>query len=145
MDHVKDILAGKDRMIVTIEATAPVLQAVIKLSENDIGAVIVADDAGNLTGILSERDVTRAVADIGPELMYENVERVMSANVITCAPSETVVAALTRMNQHNIRHLPVIDEDAIVGMVSIRDLMAAVLKLFNQENSRLRKLAPSAA
>ena len=103
-------------------------QASSLLAEHNIGILPVCDAAGGLLGILSERDVVRAVAQHGPAALALNVENLMTRDLVVCSPQDTVMGALKLMSEHNIRHLPLIEGGILKKVVSQRDLMKATLK-----------------
>jgi len=99
------------------------------LSEQVIGAVIIGDSNAKILGILSERDVTRCVAQHRAKIMEMRVENFMVGNVITCKSSLSTVKAMEIMQVKHIRHLPVLDEDdRAIGIVSMRELMAVCIE-----------------
>lgn len=122
---IASILASKGRAVVTVAADASLRDAARLLTERRIGAVAVTDSAGALFGILSERDIVRAVADQGPAALDAPVSSAMTARVVTASPSDRIDAALARMTDRRIRHLPVMDGGQLVGFVSIGDLVKA--------------------
>ena len=98
------------------------------LAEHNIGVLPVRDAAGELLGILSERDVVRAVAQHGPAALKLSVESLMTRDVVVCSPQDTVMDALKLMSENNIRHLPLIEGRTLKKVISQRDLMKATLK-----------------
>lgn len=120
---ISDVLQGKNRAVVKVAPGDSVLTAVRKLADNRIGAVIVEDDWMRLVGIFSERDFVQATAQHGAETLAFPVERLMSKGVVTCRPSDRIEDALGAMTVGRMRHLPVVDGGALVGIVSIGDLV----------------------
>ena len=141
MKSLNDILQMKGQNIVEIEPTASISHAATQLAEHNIGALVVRDDQRRLIGIISERDIVRAVAKSDPAVMGEPVSSVMSSEVQTCVPSNDILELLSQMDNHHIRHLPVVTGDNVVGMVSIRDLMSAVLENMRSENEDLEDIS----
>ena len=121
---VSDVLKHKGRQVFSVVPTDTALTALKKLSEHKIGAVIVRDKWGKLVGIFSERDVVNAIAKQGPEVVRLEVSHLMTSPVVTCHPDERVDAALAAMTRRKIRHLPVVDNGEIIGIVSIGDLVS---------------------
>lgn len=121
---VTSILKMKGAEVLTIAADATVAEACAVLRDNYIGAVVVVDAAGAIAGILSERDVAVALPDLGGDLGATTVSEIMTADVITCAPDITVQGVLDIMVANGIRHLPVEDGGRLVGVVSLRDMVA---------------------
>ena len=127
MHNIRDILQEKGT---TIWSTAPddtVLDAISRMAEYGVGALLVIDD-GQLVGFFSERDYTRKVILEGLASRDTPVERVMSTPVISISPDATVQQGLSMMTEKHIRHLPVIDGSGVIGVVSIRDLVKAVIE-----------------
>jgi len=120
---ISDVLHGKGHVVVKVAPTDTVLSAVTRLAEHRIGAVVVEDDWMRLVGIFSERDFVNATARYGAEALNFPVERLMSKRVVTCRLNDTVETALSAMTMAKIRHLPVVDRDKMIGIVSIGDLV----------------------
>lgn len=117
-DYVKEIMTTP---VVTVAPQATVAQALRAMIEHDIGAVVVADgDAA--AGMFTERDLTRGILD-DPGLLGRSVEDVMSSPVVTATPDEEVVFIFKRMSERQIRRLPVLENDRLVGIVTERDLL----------------------
>lgn len=121
--HIHCILATKGTEVASIEATATARRAAEAMAEQNIGSLIVLDAAGTLVGILSERDVARAVhvlKEAGDALVHQ----LMSSEVTTCKRSDTIADVMRTMTEHRIRHLPVLDDDgSLCGIVSIGDVV----------------------
>ncbi|MFO1024675.1 MAG: CBS domain-containing protein [Acetobacteraceae bacterium] len=120
---ISDVLHGKSGMVVKVAPGDTVLAATRKLAEHRIGAVVVEDDWMRLVGIFSERDFVNATARYGAEAVSFPVERLMSKRVITCRPNDRIEDALAAMTMARIRHLPVVADNRLVGIVSIGDLV----------------------
>ena len=120
---VSDVLRNKGRDVIAVVTTDTGLTALKKLAEYKIGAVIVRDKWGKLVGIFSERDMVNAIARQGQDVVRLEVSHLMTSPVITCNPAERIDAALAAMTRRKIRHLPVVDNGEIVGIVSIGDLV----------------------
>jgi CBS domain-containing protein len=119
---IATILSGKGDAVTTITADSTVADAVKLLAERRIGAVPVLKD-GAVAGIFSERDVIHGLAEQGASGLSRPVGDVMTAPAITVARDEAVLGALTLMTRRRIRHLPVVEGEALVGLVSIGDLV----------------------
>ncbi len=135
---VQELLTAKNSVVVTVNPTTTLAEAARTMVDHRIGAVVVADDAERLLGIVTERDLTRAIVDYPIGLVEQRVEDVMSHPVVTCAPDESVVEALYMMNSRHIRHLPILDRDRLAGMISIRDVTGKWIELLELENRQLR-------
>lgn len=126
MGRVKDILANKGGEVWSIESGKSVYDAIYMLAEKGIGALAVID-GGRLVGMISERDYARQIILKGRSSRETLVRDVMSADVITAKPCENVDECMRLMTKNRIRHLPVIEEDRVVGMVSIGDLVRVII------------------
>jgi CBS domain-containing protein len=122
--QVRHILQDKGRDIVAIAENASLADAARALAQHRIGAVIVRDAGGALAGILSERDVVRAIAGDGPPALNRNVAAYMTRNVVTCTDSDTVDGLMEVMTKGRFRHVPVLDEQQkLAGLISIGDVV----------------------
>ncbi len=101
-------------------------EAAKQMADNDIAAIVVTDDGGKLLGIVTERDMTRRIIAKGRDADKVTVGEIMTGNPDTLAPGDSALDALELMRTRKYRHLPVVDDGRVVGMVSIRDLYAAV-------------------
>ena len=120
---ISALLARKGNQVSTIRSTERVAEAVHQLYENRIGALVVVDRRGRLAGMFSERDVIRALAESGPEALGYEVHELMTPEVTTCRPDDRIDKVMAIMSAHRIRHLPVMDDGRLVGLVSIGDLV----------------------
>lgn len=134
---VAAILRVKGNTIISVRPDTPLMELVHTIASRRIGAVLVLDDAGSLAGIVSERDVVKALAAQGPELHKVNAGDVMTANVTTVTPDTTINEAMELMDHGYFRHLPVIDADALVGIISVRDVVRARIDSHVKENEAL--------
>ena len=119
--------AGGNATMWSISPDDTVFDAIKVLAERGVGALIVMKD-GKLAGILSERDYTRKVALLGKNSKETYVRDIMTANVMVISPKTRTLECMAIMSEKNIRHLPVVDGDKVVGMLSIRDLMNDIIK-----------------
>jgi CBS domain-containing protein len=136
---VKAILSRKGNNVITIEPTVTLSAAVKILAEHRIGAVVVAGADKQVAGILSERDIVRALAQRGPGALEEAVGQVMTRKVVICTESDTVAALMERMTQGKFRHLPVVERGKLVGLVSIGDVVKHRLGEMEHESNALRE------
>lgn len=134
---IGDILRNKGYSVVTIRDTRTVLEAVGVLVEHDIGAVVVTERQ-RPTGIFTERDVLRLTARNPGALASIPVSSVMTPEPITASPDDELSDMMDVMTERKIRHLPVVDDDQLVGIVSIGDLLNACRHVAEEENSHLR-------
>ncbi len=141
---VKAIVSRKGRDVVTIEPSATLEAAIAKLAEYRIGAVVVLGADRRVIGILSERDIVRAFAEFGADALTKRLAQVMTREVVTCGEAETAIAIMERMTTGKFRHLPVVDRDRLVGIVSIGDIVKHRLWEMEQESAALRDYIQSA-
>ncbi len=119
--------------VATVKPGTSITEAVKVLSEKKIGAVIVSEDGTHPVGILSERDVVRALGKTGTGCLTDTVETIMTAKLISCAPGDRAIQVLQTMTKGRFRHMPVMEGDEMVGLVSIGDVVKARLdELSNQ-------------
>ncbi|MFC4946873.1 CBS domain-containing protein [Pseudonocardia sp. GCM10023141] len=135
--RIADVLRGKGTNVATVVPTATVAELIGVLAEYNIGAVPVVD-AGRLVGIVSERDVVRRLHAGGPELLATRVTDIMTSEVTTCAPGDGVAALAGVMTAGRFRHLPVVEDGQLVGIVSIGDLVKARIDLLESEREQLQ-------
>lgn len=135
---VTQIFKRKGERIVTVRPGITISEAVETLKRERIGAVMVVDDAGALAGILSERDVVRAMPEHGPELFALKVEQLMTRDVVTCGTGERVHDIMAKMTEGHFRHMPVVEDDRLVGIISIGDVVKSRLEELEAETSQLR-------
>ena len=134
---VRDILKSKGTAIYSIRPDNTVLEAIAKMDELDIGALLVMDGQ-KLKGILSERDYRSKVILKGRHSKNTDVSEIMTANVYTVTPNDSVSRCMAIMTEKKIRHLPVIEDDEILGVVSIGDLVKSIISKQKNEISNLR-------
>jgi CBS domain-containing protein len=135
---VKDILAGKGTDVIGIEPTATLQSAATLLAQKKIGAVVIRGAGGRLAGILSERDIVRAVAKQGPAALDLPVGQAMTREVITCAEDDTCAELMERMTSGKFRHLPVLRDNALVGLISIGDVVKQRVEEIERETEAMR-------
>ena len=135
---VKHILGDKGREVVAISADAMLSEAARLLARRRIGAVVVRDESGALAGILSERDVVRAVADSSVAALARPVSTYMTRAVATCGETDTVEDIMEMMTVGRFRHVPVLDNGLVTGLVSIGDVVKTRIEETVQEATELR-------
>ena len=121
--NVRETLDLKGDFVLTIQPEATIGEATAVLAKNHIGAIVVTDAAGAIAGILTERDVAVSLPRYGAALGDMKVSEIMTADVVTCNTETTVKQVLDIMVSNGIRHLPVVESDALKGVVSIRDVV----------------------
>ena len=140
---ISAILAAKGTEVATIASDAPMSDAVAELGDRRIGALLVID-AGEVKGIVSERDVVYCLREHGSQILDWPVSRVMTAPAIVIAPDTEVLSAMALMTQQRIRHLPVIDQGQLKGIVSIGDLVKYRIDRIEREAEAMRAYIQSA-
>jgi CBS domain-containing protein len=139
------ILKHKGHSVITIDPTATVPDIAARLSEHRIGAVLVIDRAEQVLGIVSERDIVRSVATNGARTLEMTAGQLMTRTVHTAHPDMTVEEAMRKMTIGRMRHLPVLQNGAIVGMVSIGDVVKSRIMQQDTEVDSLRAYIGGAA
>ena len=134
---VQSILKGKSAGVVTIRPDATVSDASKILAEKHIGSLVVSEDGTTAQGILSERDIVRELARIGSGCLEKSVEHYMTRDLVTCTSQSSVEDVLTQMTEGRFRHVPVVEDDQLVGIVTIGDLVKAQLTELAMEKNAL--------
>jgi CBS domain-containing protein len=142
--NVEAILKNKGRDVATIASDATINDAVLLLRRKRIGALVIGASGGGVEGILSERDIVRALADYGARVFDLPVSALMTRRVITCAPEDSVSSLMAEMTTRRIRHLPVVENGALIGIVSIGDVVKYHIDEVEHEASALRQFIASA-
>ena len=135
---VSTILSEKGREVVTIEPGASLAAAAMLLAEKRIGAVMILGADRRLVGIISERDIVQALAARGAAALDEQVSRTMTRRVEICNESETVGSIMERMTKGKFRHVPVVEQGRVVGIVSIGDVVKHRLQDMERESAAMR-------
>ncbi len=136
--NVASILKAKGQAVTTARPDTPLLDIAEKLAAKRIGAIIVVGENGKLVGIISERDVIRAIAEQGISALNIPVAEVMTRNVITCHRSHLVDELMELMTRGRFRHLPVVEDEALVGIISIGDVVKNHVAEVEMEVSAMR-------
>ncbi len=126
MKSVTHILDAKGRKVWSVAPDAKVYEALERMAEHDVGALLVMD-GDRLAGIVSERDYARKVILLGRRSHEASVAEIMTAEVLTVTPESSVADCMTLMTERRIRHLPVVEDGSLVGLVSIGDVVKAVI------------------
>lgn len=135
---VRTILARKGTDVVTIDPAAAVGAAAKLLSERGIGAVVVTGAESRTVGIVSERDIVKAIAVHGAAVLDTPVSEIMTRKVVTCGQQDTIGELMQQMTEGKFRHVPVVEQDRLVGIVSIGDVVKSRLEQMEQESNALR-------
>jgi CBS domain-containing protein len=136
---VKAILSLKGCDVATIEPAASLATAAEVLAERRIGALVVMDSANRLAGILSERDIVRALAERGAAALDERLDQAMTRSIVTCTEAMTVSEIMKRMTVGKFRHVPVVEFGRLVGIVSIGDVVKYRLETMQHESQSMRE------
>lgn len=135
---VTQILNAKaHRGVLTIDPAASVSDAVAELAARRIGALVVSSDGRRAEGILSERDIVRELGQDGPSVLGRRVHEMMTRDLQTCAPGDSAVAILTAMTEGRFRHMPVVEDGLLIGLISQGDVVKARLSEISMENDAL--------
>jgi CBS domain-containing protein len=137
---VDGILRAKGATVVTIRPDATIGELVRGLRDERIGAMVVSEDGRSVLGIISERDVVRGLADHGPRIMEAPVADLMTRNVVVCSPRDTVKQVMAEMTRRRVRHLPVVADGVLRGIVSIGDVVKNRLDEMETETNVLREV-----
>ncbi|MDA2808292.1 CBS domain-containing protein [Nocardiopsis suaedae] len=133
---IAELLRAKGSDVVTVRPGTTVSELLDRLARHNIGAVVVAE-AGRVAGIVSERDVVRRLAEQGASLLGRPVSEIMTSAVITCKTSDTVDALTVLMTENRVRHVPVLAADALVGIVSIGDVVKSRIRQLELDRQQL--------
>jgi CBS domain-containing protein len=150
---ISDILrhksGGRDRpAVVTTAPTATIAALLATLAEHNIGAVVVVDGNGDgggdgggdtVRGIVSERDIVRRLASVGADLLDQAVADVMTSEVVSCTGDDSIDDVARTMTDRRIRHMPVIDDGTLVGVVSIGDVVSSRMRQLEQDRGQLEQ------
>jgi CBS domain-containing protein len=140
---VQAILDSKGRDIVSVSADSTLEAAVKILSERRIGAVLVMKNH-HIEGILSERDIVRVLGRRGAAVLKEPVSETMTRKVVTCRQADTAAAIMEKMTAGKFRHLPVVESDKVVGLISIGDIVKFRVREYEHEQDALREYIKTA-
>lgn len=136
--NVASILKAKGRAVTTVRPNGTLLDVAKKLGPKKIGAVVVVGENGNVAGIISERDIIRAVSEHGAAALSMVVSDVMTRNVVSCGETSELDELMEMMTKGRFRHLPVIEDGALVGIISIGDVVRHHVAEVEMEVSAMR-------
>ena len=135
--QISQLLRHKGREVATIDGSESVRAALGVLADKGIGALVVSADGQHVDGIVSERDVARGLHEHGAALLTQPVSSLMTAQVHTCSPHMSVHDLARTMTDHRVRHVPVVEDDVLVGIVSIGDVVKARLDELEEERKHM--------
>ena len=141
---VAQILAQKGRAVVTASPDTTLKSIADMLAKHRIGAVVVTERNGAISGIISERDVVRALAADGAAALDSMASQVMTTKVRTCGPRDTEESLMTLMTEHRIRHLPVVEDGKLAGMISIGDVVKLRIETVEREAEQMKQYIATA-
>ena len=136
--QVSQILDSKGRQVITIDPQATVAEALRVLWLEGIGALVVTDAKGRVSGMISERDIIRGLAAQGTEFLDQRVGERMETSPATCRPETWIEELMNEMTERRIRHFPVVDGGKLVGIISLGDIVKNRLQELEDETSTLR-------
>ena len=142
---VRHILARKGRGVITIEAAALVAAAVSLMVQRRVGALVVTDPDGRIAGIISERDIVRALDNAGRSALNSLVADTMTRKVVTCAETISIVEIIERMTRGKFRHVPIARRGRLVGIVSINDVLKIQLEELEKKMMNVDEVTASIA
>ncbi len=134
---IEQILQAKGSDVATVGATTTVAEALAELRDRNVGALVVSDDGATLDGIVSERDIVRALADQGAAALDEVVSNLMSTDVATTDRHGTAEQLMSLMTERRIRHVPIVEDGSLVGIVSIGDVVKSRVGELETERHQL--------
>jgi CBS domain-containing protein len=135
---VATILAAKGREVATIAPAKSIADAVAILAKRKIGALVVLDGGDGIAGIISERDIVRAMAATAGAALSEPIDAIMTRTVVTCSEGETIDSVMSRMTRGRFRHLPVVAGSKLCGIISIGDVVKARIEQVEREAEEMR-------
>ncbi len=142
---IRQILSAKGDSVVSTRPDALMAEVVDMMQSQRIGAVVVLDGDGRLCGIISERDVTGGLAKHRAGMLELQVEQLMTAKVVTCAPGDSVHEVMQMMTSGRFRHLPVLEDGRMIGIISIGDVVKSRLQELEAESNQLQDYIAGAA
>ncbi|MDL4777104.1 MULTISPECIES: CBS domain-containing protein [Thermomonosporaceae] len=135
--RIRDILRRKGGTVATVRPEATVRELLATLAEHNIGAAVVSPDGASIAGIVSERDIARRLHEHGAGLLGRPVSEIMTVEVRTCRPDAMVDDLRQTMTDHRIRHLPVVEDGRLAGIVSIGDVVKSAIDVLESEREHL--------
>lgn len=136
---IREILAFKGGATYSTSPEKPVAEAIQQMVERSIGSLIVLDDAGKMIGIITERDILRAVHKYGGDLNQYTVSDLMTTHLVVGGPEDTVDQVRGMMTENHIRHLPVMEDGKLLGVITFHDVAKACLNEASFENKLLKR------
>jgi CBS domain-containing protein len=136
--NVATILKQKGRSVATVSPTMTLLEVSNRLAQRRIGVLVVVGARGSIDGIVSERDIVRALSETGEDCLQWSVTEVMTSEVVTCQETDTLDELMAMMTERRIRHLPVVTDGDLVGIISIGDVVRHHVAKIEMEATAMR-------
>jgi CBS domain-containing protein len=137
MKQISAVLKSKGSSVTTIGPDATVAAAVAEMARDNVGALVVSSDGQTVEGIVSERDVTRALESFGGALLDKPIRLIMSSEVRTASPDENIESLAVMMTEYRIRHVPVLEDGVLAGIVSIGDVVKSRIEELEEDRDAL--------
>ena len=134
---VSDVLQGKGSAVATIASDATVGAAVADLARHRVGALVVSPDGRHIEGIVSERDIVQHLSELHSQLLEESVASIMSTSVRVCSSDDDVESIMNVMTEHRIRHVPVVEDGELIGIISIGDIVKSRIGELEKDRNEL--------
>ncbi|MEZ5244863.1 MAG: CBS domain-containing protein [Acidimicrobiales bacterium] len=134
---ISEVLRRKGNAVATVDPAATITEVVEALARVGVGALVVSGDGRRVDGIISERDVVRALAAHGRDAVDRTAQEVMTREVVTCSETATIEQLMTEMTERRFRHVPVTDDGELIGIVSIGDVVNARVRTLETETRQL--------
>ncbi|WP_150525954.1 CBS domain-containing protein [Roseibium sediminis] len=135
---VASILSTKGNNVITEKSGSSLNDICKTLAQYKIGAIVIADEAGHIEGIISERDIVKVIGADGPSALERKVADVMTKSVVTCKAEDSINAVMSKMNAGRFRHVPVVQDDKVVGVISIGDVVKFKIAQVEMEAEQMR-------
>jgi CBS domain-containing protein len=135
--RISSLLVAKGSDVATIKGDATVGEAVAGLGRHQVGALVVSENGVTIDGIVSERDVVRKLGELGEGVVHELVSSIMSATVTTCSPEDDTESLMRTMTERRIRHVPVVHQGRLCGIVSIGDVVKTRIEELEKNRTEL--------
>jgi CBS domain-containing protein len=135
--QISQLLEGKGAFVATVRPEVPIIDVAKEMTDRKIGSLVVSDDGNTIAGIVSERDVVSAISRFTSAILDEPVRTIMSTTVQTCRSDDVVDSLMATMTDQRIRHIPVVDDGRLVGIVSIGDLVKARMDELERDRDAL--------
>ena len=142
--HVEQILNRKGSTVVSVTPESRIAEALGTLAAHDVGALLVRDGSGKVCGILSERDIVRALAREGEACLSSPVSALMTSELICCGPGDSIDSVMALMTERRVRHLPVMTGERLHGLISIGDVVKHRMEEVQREAAAMREYISAA-